>query len=84
MKKSEILREKAGLSEGASPEIMSWGDTFVYDPGKQSANDLLNNANGNASLKIVNTWKQSDLHLKDIQSYYYLLVNGVASKFSAA
>lgn len=38
--------EKAGLSEGARPEIMSWGDTFgcdtfVYDPGKQSANDFL-------------------------------------------
>ena len=39
---------------------MSWGDTFgcdtfVYDPGKQSANDLRTNANGNPSSKIVNT-----------------------------
>ena len=39
---------------------MSWGDTFgcdtfVYDPGKQSANDFRTHANGNPSLKNVNT-----------------------------
>ena len=39
---------------------MSWGDTFgcdtfVYDPGKQSANEFRTDANGNASFKIVNT-----------------------------
>ena len=54
----ETEGEKAGLSEGARPEIMSWGDTFgcdtfVYDPGKQSASNLLKNANSNPSFKIV-------------------------------
>lgn len=48
---------------------MSWGetsgyDTFVYDPGKQSANNFC------PSLKIFDAWKQCDLHLKGVQSYY--------------
>ena len=54
---------------------MSWGetsgyDTFVYDPGKQSANNFNTNANGCPSLKIFDAWKQCDLHLKGVQSYY--------------
>ena len=41
----ETEGETAGVSEGARPEIMSWGDTFgcdtfVYDPGKQPANEF--------------------------------------------
>ena len=61
----ETEGEKAGLSEGARPEIMSWGDTFgydtfVYDPGKQSANDFQNKCEWQPFiiLKIVNTSKQ--------------------------
>lgn len=48
--------ETEGEREGARPGIMSWGetsgcDTFVYDPGKQSANDFQHNCNWQPFLK---------------------------------